>query len=349
MSVLGCLMLQSIFKYPNEFIQQFCSSFASMEVDHIVEAAKDPGGSRVIEAFLSSNAPLKHKHRVISKFRGHFGQFAQQPSSSFTVAKCFLAADVALKEVITSELASVQGELSRSKHGSHLLKNCDVARYAKGPDQWRSSQSSKQSTRQAFAQVFGSEVEAKKEDDCGVVSCKEEDATEAPMKGMKKSKRGRKLQNTGDEMDNSVLNKEDLSKLEHSMAELGFAIHKRAKRDVNHKAEMNVHQSENHKVNTASAEVSLSKGKMKKKSGADDIEEIFCKKGKAKKSNKRRKMIESRYELADVESVQVTIDSSMNNVLNTLEQGSKKKKRSAIDHRTSSAKKQKQQKQIVYI
>eukprot|EP01018_Ginkgo_biloba_P017482 Gb_11167 [translate_table: standard] len=168
------------------------------------------------------------------------------------------------------------------------------------------------------------------------------------MKGMKKSKRVRELQNTGDEMDNSVLNKEDLSKIEHSMAELGFAIHKRAKRDVNHKAEMNVDESENHKVNTAN-EVSLSKGKMKKKSGEDDIEEIFCKKGKAKKSNKRRKMTESRDELADVESVQVTIDSSMNNVLSTLEQGSKKKKRPAIDHRTPSAKKEKQQKQIVYM
>ena len=104
MSVLGCVMLQIIFNYPSDFIQQFCSSFASMEIDHILEATKDPGGSRVIEAFLSSNAPLKHKHRVILKLRGHFGELAQRPSSSFTVSKCFLAADVALKEVIASEL-----------------------------------------------------------------------------------------------------------------------------------------------------------------------------------------------------------------------------------------------------
>jgi len=112
--------------------------------------------SRVIEAFLSSNAPIKHKHRVISKLRGHFGELAQRPSSSFTVSKCFLVADLALKEVIASELAYVQAELSRLKHGPHLLRICDVTRYSKGPEQWRSSQSSKQSTRQAFAEAFGS-------------------------------------------------------------------------------------------------------------------------------------------------------------------------------------------------
>ena len=57
----------------------------------------------VIEAFLSSNTPLKHKHRVISKLRGHLGKLEQRPSKSFTMSKRFLTAEVALKEVIASE------------------------------------------------------------------------------------------------------------------------------------------------------------------------------------------------------------------------------------------------------
>jgi len=353
MSVLGSVMLQIIFNYPSDFIQQFCSSFASMEIDHILEAAKDPGGSRVIEAFLSSNAPLKHKHRVISKLRGHFGELAQRPSSSFTVSKCFLAADLALQEVIASELSHVQAELSRLKHGPHLLRICDVTRYSKGPEQWRSSQSSKQSTRQAFAEAFGSEGEAKRKDDTSVVSLHEE-ATGIPKKKSKKNKRDRGLNNVADEMDNTFLNKEDTSNLEHSMAQLGFSIHKGAKRkELNKESEMNENEPGHHEVKANGTKLSLPKWDLLKKPGEDDIEEIFCKKDKVNKPKKIKKTHESKNNSGNVESVQIGIDSSINNVLNILEQGLKKKKRkkkhSTDDPSTSSAKKQKQGKQMVYM
>lgn len=353
MSVLGCVMLQIIFNYPIDFIQQFCSSFASMEIDHILEAAKDPGGSRVIEAFLSSNAPLKHKHRVISKLRGHFGELAQRPSSSFTVSKCFLEADLALKEVIASELAYVQAELSRLKHGPHLLRICDVTRYSKGPEQWRSSQGSKQSTRQAFAEAFGSEGEAKREEATSAVSFNE-DATELPKKKSKKNKRDRGLNNIVEEMDKTFLNKEDTSNLKHPMAQLGFSIHKGAKRkESNRQSEMNENESDKHEVKAIGTEVSLPKGNLLKKSGKDDIEEIFCKKDEVNRPKKGKKTHGSQNNSANVESVQMGFDSSTNNILNILEQGLKKKKRkkkhSTDDPLNSSAKKQKQGKQMVYM
>lgn len=39
-----------------------------MEADSILEAAKDKGGARVIEAFLSSDASAKRKRRLIAKY-----------------------------------------------------------------------------------------------------------------------------------------------------------------------------------------------------------------------------------------------------------------------------------------
>lgn len=54
--------------YVQECCQQFCASMAALEPNDLLEAVRDPGGSRVVEAFLSSvAAPLKHKHRLISK------------------------------------------------------------------------------------------------------------------------------------------------------------------------------------------------------------------------------------------------------------------------------------------
>ena len=49
------------------FIQPFITSIVSLEADNVLEVAKDTGGARVIEAFLSSNASAKLKRRLIAK------------------------------------------------------------------------------------------------------------------------------------------------------------------------------------------------------------------------------------------------------------------------------------------
>lgn len=163
-------------------------------------------------------------------------------------------------------------------------------------------------------------------------------------KRAKKKKKDRGLNNVAGEMDNTFLNKEDTSNLKHSMAQLGFSIHKGAKRkELNKESEMNENEPGNHEVKAIGTKLA----------GEDDIEEIFCKKDKVNKPKKIKKTHESKNNSGNVESVQTGIDSSINNVLNILEQGLKKKKRkkkhSTDDPSTSSAKKQKQGKQMVYM
>ncbi|XP_059639993.1 pumilio homolog 23 [Cornus florida] len=156
MHVMGSLVLQTVFRLPNEFIQPYVASITSMEADHVLEASKDTGGARVIEAFLSSNASGKHKRRLVIKLQGHFGELSMHHSGSFTVEKCFNASNVSLRETIVSELCSVQTELSKTKHGHFLLRKLDVEGFAKQPDQWKLRQSSKQSTYKEFYATFGS-------------------------------------------------------------------------------------------------------------------------------------------------------------------------------------------------
>lgn len=38
-----------------------------MEPDHVIEAANDAGGRRVLESFLCSDASAKHKNKVVAK------------------------------------------------------------------------------------------------------------------------------------------------------------------------------------------------------------------------------------------------------------------------------------------
>ncbi|XP_057548453.1 pumilio homolog 23 [Amaranthus tricolor] len=152
--VMGSLILQSLFKYPIEYIQPYFTSITSMENVQILEALKDAAGARVFEAFLGSKAPDKQKKKLISKLKGHFGELAMHPSGTFTVEKCFNVSDVPIREIIVSELLSVQKDLSKTRQGPLLLRNLDADGFSRRPEQWRSRQKSKINVYKEFLAEF---------------------------------------------------------------------------------------------------------------------------------------------------------------------------------------------------
>ncbi|KAK4489649.1 hypothetical protein RD792_005461 [Penstemon davidsonii] len=79
LNVLGSLILQTVFKFPSEFIQAYITSIVSLEDNHILEASKNPAGARVIEAFLSSSASAKQKRKLIYKYDAKLPYFLSYP------------------------------------------------------------------------------------------------------------------------------------------------------------------------------------------------------------------------------------------------------------------------------
>ncbi|CAI0473073.1 unnamed protein product [Linum tenue] len=162
MHVMGSLILQAVFKFPSDFIEPYIKSLTCMETEQILKVAKDAGGARVLEAFLDSDISAKHKRRVISKLKGHFGELAKNPSGCFTVEKCFTVSNLSLREAIASDLATVQQALehSKAKQSLYLLRKLDIDGYAKRPDLWRSKQESRQATYDEFYAAFGKTEDA---------------------------------------------------------------------------------------------------------------------------------------------------------------------------------------------
>ncbi|CAJ2631224.1 unnamed protein product [Trifolium pratense] len=156
MNVMGSLILQTIFRFNSEHIKPYVTSITSMDTTHVLQTVRDARGSHVIEAFLCSGAPGKHKRRLVTKLQRHFGEVALHSSGAFTIEKCFTACNLSLRETIVSELLAVQSELSKTKQGSYLLRKLDIDGYAASPDHWRSKQASKESTYKEFYATFGS-------------------------------------------------------------------------------------------------------------------------------------------------------------------------------------------------
>jgi nucleolar protein 9 len=214
LSVLGSAMLQIIFSYPQECCQQFCASMAALDTSDVLHIVRDPGGSRAIEAFLSSGAvPVKHKHRLIAKLKGHFAELGVEPICSYVVEKSFSVGDMKLKEMIAAELTLAESELSKTRNGPFLLKRCNIPSYAKGADQWRKQESSKQGTRELFAEIFQATHEVPFD-----TKALRAQPTKVEGKKRKISSSTRSSEPTGSKV--STLNLDD------TMAQLGFDLSK---------------------------------------------------------------------------------------------------------------------------
>nr|QID92362.1 C33493/f1p0/3460 [Chara corallina] len=160
MSVMGSVILQSVFQCPPECCQVFLDAVGRLGPDVLNAAARDPGGSRVLEAYLRSGAPQKSKGKVIAKLKGRFGELAAVPAGSHFVERCYFTGDMKQKEMIAAELAHVQSELSRTSFGSILLSKCSAQEYAAQPQGWHAHQAAKEKSRQAFVDLFRSDGDA---------------------------------------------------------------------------------------------------------------------------------------------------------------------------------------------
>lgn len=65
---LKCMIFNHFVCVIQDFIHAFISSMTSLEENQLLDATKDSGGARVIEAFLNSEASGKQKRKLIIKY-----------------------------------------------------------------------------------------------------------------------------------------------------------------------------------------------------------------------------------------------------------------------------------------
>ncbi|KAK9150888.1 hypothetical protein Syun_009197 [Stephania yunnanensis] len=232
MNILGCLMLQTVFNYPSEYIQSYAASVSSMESGHVLETAKNAGGARVIESFLCSGISAKQKCKLIAKLQGYFGELAMHPSGSFLVEKCFSSSNLPLKETIAAELSVVRSEISKTKQGPYLLRKLDIEEFAAKPEQWKSKQTKKQDVYKEFYDVFGPGNKKRPNENSLHVapsSSKHSKSVNLPSSSM----HPKSVKNVRKEIDQYLGSTSKssagsgLSGIETSLAKLGFTGHKR--------------------------------------------------------------------------------------------------------------------------
>ncbi|KAL3695357.1 hypothetical protein R1sor_009433 [Riccia sorocarpa] len=343
MSVIGSIILQTILSFPKECSQQFCSSIAALESVSLLNSARDPSGSRVLEAFLeSSAAPPKHKQRIIHKLEGHFAELALHPIGCFIVEKSYLAADIKLKEKIAAELAPVQAELAKSRYGARISRRCDLSGFSNKPEQWRTKEATKQNTQKAFAELFSSAADPEQAEDSEQQTEKIVEVGAANQEQTTKSSQPEK--------EKKGLLPDNLD-LEGPMAQLGFSFAS-SRSKMGPKTEegiVPVDLMDSSKLKLSDTDETREKpGKKDKKTGVqvgtDDIDRLFDRKRKDKKEKKDSKRKRHSAEVTEgpsqreeaANSEQKPVDSSLKSVIGALDAIGKDKKKKKKEGKDSS-------------
>lgn len=154
-SALGCQILSMVFSFPLDCSQQFVDSMTSIPEEQLVEIACNSSGSRAAEAFFDSAAPSATKKKLATVFDRHLEVMCYLPGPSFVLQKAFSFADPSTRESYAQKLAHHRSELTRLRHGPHLLRACGAEEYAADPKAWADKQKRKANQLKSFANDFG--------------------------------------------------------------------------------------------------------------------------------------------------------------------------------------------------
>ncbi|PWA53605.1 pumilio 23 [Artemisia annua] len=200
MHTMGTLILQSVFKFPSivritfgvtlfyrDFIQCFYLEYDIIGRDHLPwDPKRTLDGGESVEAFLYLSDVWEQK-RV--ELEGYFAELCVLQSCSITVEKCFDVSGLALREVIVSEMSTVQAELSKARQGPHLLRKLDIDGYAKRPDQGKLRQTSREFAYNDFISTFGSKETKAKYDASFTENCPKSHSKRSEAQGHEENRK----------------------------------------------------------------------------------------------------------------------------------------------------------------
>ena len=194
-SVLGAAMLQTVLKFPPDAVPHFVESLASMTPAEASSAARDAGGSRALEAFLTnpSHKP-KLKRELVEILREDFGKLAVSACGSHVLQACYSAADTRIREQIVQAVASDEQKVAATRHGAFLMKRLGVSEFNQAPEVWKNRTEKAEDVKADFAKTFGvAEEEQEMDEKKRKVGGDEEPAEDEPTpKKQKKEKKEKK-------------------------------------------------------------------------------------------------------------------------------------------------------------
>ncbi|KAJ1856843.1 Nucleolar protein 9 [Coemansia sp. RSA 1822] len=164
--IQGSLIIQSVLQLPGDGHEPIMNSFFAQAPDRMYSWCKDPSGSRIIEAIISSeHIPLTTKRKVLEQYSNKYADLAVNKYGSHIVDACWKISDMPYKEKIMIELIQREMLVQDSPFGRIVMRNCRVEQYKRRADEWRDRERSLQKGKRMFKDIFDSSSTPNKRSD----------------------------------------------------------------------------------------------------------------------------------------------------------------------------------------
>ncbi|KAJ2140510.1 Nucleolar protein 9 [Coemansia sp. RSA 564] len=164
--IQGSLIIQLVLQLPGDGHEPIMNSFFAQAPDRMYSWCKDPSGSRIIEAIISSeHIPLATKRQVLDQYSNKYADLAVNKYGSHIVDACWKVSDMPYKEKIMIELIQREMLVQDSPFGRIVMRNCRVEQYKRRADEWRERERSLQKGKRMFKDIFDSSSTPNKRSD----------------------------------------------------------------------------------------------------------------------------------------------------------------------------------------
>lgn len=118
-------------------------------MEHKIQIAHDPTGSRIYDALLESpTVPPKSKRQFIMDFIGHYHELVDDRIGSRVGDRCWASSDTYLKEKVARSLIPYESQLAGSFFGKFFARNLNLYLLQRRPDDWRNMQTQRKQQQQ---------------------------------------------------------------------------------------------------------------------------------------------------------------------------------------------------------
>eukprot|EP00163_Fabomonas_tropica_P025121 TRINITY_DN432_c0_g2_i1.p1 TRINITY_DN432_c0_g2~~TRINITY_DN432_c0_g2_i1.p1 ORF type:complete len:747 (-),score=219.58 TRINITY_DN432_c0_g2_i1:1458-3698(-) len=155
-SPVGCMLFAEIANFSAGSNTVFVESFVNRQSpERVVAAARDPNGSRAVDAILVGTATPQIKQKFIKKCKGRLVDLACDKWGSRVIEKIYQTAALKRKEWIATELLASETRLLNSFYGKFAHRACKLDQFKRKKDQWLSEESTVQTVKDKFADIIG--------------------------------------------------------------------------------------------------------------------------------------------------------------------------------------------------
>ncbi|XP_023234609.1 nucleolar protein 9-like [Centruroides sculpturatus] len=144
----GSLIIQHILHFYKPY--KIVNSMLAMK-DNLKEVACDPKGSRIFDAFLSSQyVGEKNREKLLQIFQPHLAELACNKHGSRTVDALWEVASLKQRTTIAQKLTEIEETLNGSSYGFHLSKKCALFHFKNRNAEWKQIQEEEIKKRKLF-------------------------------------------------------------------------------------------------------------------------------------------------------------------------------------------------------